>query len=202
MTISDLNFRQQIVDEDGNATAYFEDYLFNLFTEVNRLVDGINISSPLTAFGDLRTAGLHPQFQGSFEYTVDNTELTTNAVVAGGTVTQASGMAVVGTSTTTASSALLQSKIAARYRAGLGGLVRFTTLFTTAVAATEQYIGIVDETGSSAAFKNGYMVGYDGETFGFHRFQNDSKNHLRLRLWQPVMKRYRYVRHTQRHAMQ
>ena len=30
---------------------------------------------PLSAFGDLRTIELSPQFQGSFEYTVDNTDL-------------------------------------------------------------------------------------------------------------------------------
>jgi hypothetical protein len=53
--------------------------------------------------------------------------------------------------------------------------MRFTALFTSPVAATEQYAGIPDTEGSSAAFKNGYMVGYDGTTFGFHRFQNDVK---------------------------
>lgn len=132
-------------------------------------------TQPLTAFGDLRIAELSPQFQGSFEYTVANTDLSTNTVVNGGTVTQASGMAVVTTSTTTASSALFESKQHARYKAGLGGLSRFTALFNSPVALTEQYIGLADETGSSAAFKNGYIVGYDGTTFGFHRFQNDSK---------------------------
>jgi len=128
-----------------------------------------------TAFGDLRTAELHPQFQGSFEYTVDNTDLTENAVVNGGTITQASGMAVLGTSTTTLSSAMLNSRRHARYKSGLGGVVRFTVLFDTPVAATEQYVGLADETGSSAAFENGYTVGYDGETFGYHRFQNGVK---------------------------
>ena len=50
---------------------------------------------PLTAFGDLRTAELHPIFQYSFEYTVTNTQLTTNIVTNGGTVTHADAMAVV-----------------------------------------------------------------------------------------------------------
>lgn len=128
-----------------------------------------------TAFGEVLMGQLSPQFQGSFEYTVSNTDLNTNTVANGGTVTQASGMAVVGSSTTTASTALFQSKQHAKYRPGLGGNSRFTALFTSPVVATEQYIGIMDETGSSAAFKNGYAIGYDGTTFGFHRFQNDSK---------------------------
>lgn len=127
-----------------------------------------------SAFGESLVAQLSPQFQGSFEYTVDNTDLNTNTEVNGGTVTQGDGMAVVGTSTTTASNALFQSKQHAKYKPGLGGLSRFTALFSTPIAATEQYIGIMDEIGSGAAFKNGYAIGYDGLTFGFHRFQNDS----------------------------
>ncbi len=140
-----------------------------------------------TAFGELLVGQLSPQFQGSFEYTVDNTDLNTNTEVNGGTVTQASGMGVVTTSTTTASSALFQSKQHAKYRPGLGGLSRFTALFTSPVAATEQYIGVMDEMGSSAAFKNGYSVGYDGTTFGFHRFQNDSKITIAQADWDDPM---------------
>lgn len=128
-----------------------------------------------TAFGELLVGQLHPQFQGSFEYTVDNTDLNTNTAVNGGSVTQDAGMGIVTTSTTTASTALFQSKQHAKYRPGIGGLNRFTALFTSPIAATEQYIGIMDEAGSGAAFKNGYAIGYDGTTFGVHRFQNDSK---------------------------
>ncbi len=133
----------------------------------------IKISDPLTAFGDLRTAELSPVFQGSFEYTVDNTELNKNLVTNGGTVTQANAMAVVGTSTTTASKARFHSKKRAKYRAGLGGLFRFTAKFTTPVAATIQYIGMADGHGSGAEFINGLTVGYNGTTFGFQRWQND-----------------------------
>ncbi len=61
-------------------------------------------------------------------------------------------MAIVGTSTTTASTAIFQSKQHAKYRSGFGGNERFTASHTSPVAATEQYIGLADETGSSAAF--------------------------------------------------
>ena len=138
---------------------------------------------PVTAFGDGRTAELTPIIQGSLEYTVSNTELNTNTIANTGTVTQASSMAVIATGTTTASTALFQSKQHARYRAGLGGLMRFTTLFSAPVAGTELYMGIVDEVGSSAAFKNGLAVGYDGATFGFHRFQNDVKFSIAQSSW-------------------
>ncbi|KKL66828.1 hypothetical protein LCGC14_2141100, partial [marine sediment metagenome] len=134
-----------------------------------------NIVGPLTAFGEVLTGQLHPVFQGSFEYTVDNTRVTTNAGTNGGTVTQANAMAVLGTSITTASVAMLTSRVRAKYRSGLGGLMKFTALFTSPVADTDQYIGMADEVGSSEAFENGFMIGYDGLTFGVHRFQNDVK---------------------------
>jgi len=135
------------------------------------------------AFGELQVAELSPVYQGSFEYTVDNTYLNTNTVVAGGTVTQASAMCVCGTSTTTASTALFQTKQHSKYRAGQGGLQRFTALFTSPVAATDQFIGLADEVGSSVAFENGYMVGYSGTTFGFHRFRSDALTTTALANW-------------------
>ncbi len=146
-----------------------------------------NPELPLTAFGDLRTAELSPVFQVSFEYTVDNPHLNKNVVVNGGTVTQADAMAVISSSTTTASISCLQSTIQAKYRAGFGGMARFTALFENNIAATEQYVGLVDEEGSSEAFKNGYVFGYDGTTFGIHRFQNDSKTSIAQASWDDPM---------------
>ncbi|MCK5563685.1 MAG: hypothetical protein KAJ07_00425 [Planctomycetes bacterium] len=135
---------------------------------------------PKTSFGELLSAELHPQIQQSFEYTVDNTDLTENETANGGTITQASGMAVLGTSTTTASTALLESTHHVRYRGGLGGLGRITALFTAGVADTEQYVGLMDEEGSSAAFENGFGVGFDGINFGVHRWRNDTKFSVNL----------------------
>ena len=136
-----------------------------------------------TAFGELLVGQLYPQFQGSFEYTVDNTELNSNTLTNGGTITQSEAMCVASTSTTTGSKALFQSKQHATYRAGLGGLNRFTALFTTPVAGTEQFIGIAEDRGVSANFKNGYMIGFDGTTFGFHRFQNDTQFTIAIADW-------------------
>lgn len=185
--------RLQALKPDGTVTNIDATNGGNLKVSVEEFESGISVNGnsqlkttphdsqgnemplPLTAFGDLRTAPLKPQFQGSFEYTVDNTDLNINTVTGGGTVTQADGMAVVSSSITTTSSAMLQSKRHARYKSGLGGLVRFTALFTTPVADTEQLAGLFDEVGSSEAFKNGYAVGYAGTTvYGLHRFQNDT----------------------------
>jgi len=127
-----------------------------------------------TAFGESIVAELHPQIQGTFEYTVDNTELIRTTLSNGGTVTQSDGMAVVGTSTTTASSALLKSKQHAKYRGELMSLLRFSAIFSDPEAGTTQLFGLADEVGSAQPFKNGYMIGYLGIVFGFHRFKNDT----------------------------
>lgn len=126
-----------------------------------------------TAFGETLVGQLYPQFQNSFEYTVDNTDLTENTTVNGGTIIQSSAMAIIGTSTTTASSGMMESYRHAKYRAGIGGVARFTALFTSPVAGTEQYIGVMDTPGSSSAFRNGYSFGYTGTVFGIQRWSND-----------------------------
>lgn len=146
-----------------------------------RIVD--DKSTSRTAFGDLQVGELCPIFQGIFEYTVDNTELLINTAIGSGSVTQANGMGVVGTSNTTGSSALMRSKQHGRYHSGLGGLSRFTAMWSEPVDNTEMYIGIAGATGVSSAFVNGYMVGYDGTTFGFHRFQNDTKFTIPISQW-------------------
>ncbi len=142
-----------------------------------------DVNIPLTAFGDLRIAELSPIFQWCFEYTVDNTEITINTATAPATVSQANAMAVVSTSTTTWRKAYLKTTTHARYKAGLWGLWRFTWLFTTWVASTSQWIWLFDEVGSTADFKNGYWVWYDGATLSLVRFQNDVKFSIPRTSW-------------------
>ncbi len=146
------------------------------YSSENKFIASIaerTLNFSLTAFGELLTGELTPQFQGSFEYTVDNTEITENTVTAGGTVTQSEAMAVIRTSTTTASDAELQTTTHAKYRAGQGSVVRFTALFSAGVTGTKQMGGLVDEKGSSTPYKNGYMLGFNGEDFNVHVHQND-----------------------------
>jgi hypothetical protein len=141
-----------------------------------RRVRVLSDDSSKTAFGEALVGQLHAVFHGSFEYTVDNTTQNTNEVTGSGRVVQSSAMGIVGTSNTTGSTALFQSKQHAKYHPGLGGVSRFTAMFNEPVAGTEQYIGILGGTGiNGATFDNGYSVGYDGTDFGFHRFQNGVK---------------------------
>lgn len=134
----------------------------------------------LSVFGELISVQLTPVFQYSFEYTVDNSSLFSTVAANGGTITDATSMAVVSTSTTTDSDALLQTKKAAKYRAGQGASFRFTALFTDGVADTVQLAGLAGDLGSSEAFANGYMIGFVGTTFGVHRFYDDARETIAL----------------------
>lgn len=135
---------------------------------------GVEVVQLNTAFGEQIVAQVHPQFQQSFEYTVSNTELNTIITSGTATVTQASAMAVIGTGTTAGSEGLFKSTHHAKYKAGLGGLLRFTALFSSGVANTWQLAGLADEHGSTAEFKNGFMIGFNGANPTICRFQNDA----------------------------
>jgi len=138
---------------------------------------------PLTAFGDLRVAELSPVFQTSFEYTVSNTQIGVAETMGSGTVSQSGAMCVVSTSATSGSSAEWESSHNAKYRAGLGGLFRGTAMFTAGVSGTEQILGIADTEGVSTSHKNGYAVGYNGEEFGFFRWNDDVLNFTAVSGW-------------------
>lgn len=135
---------------------------------------GLNIPQLHTAFGEKLVAELHPQWQQSFEYTVSNVQLNTNTVSGTAAVVQQDAMAVVSTGTTAGSEGMLHSAHHAKYKAGIGGVLRFSGLFTSGVPNTFQYIGIVDEHGISAEFKNGLAIGFNGASATIARFQNDT----------------------------
>ena len=133
----------------------------------------LEMSQPISAFGDLRTAELSPILQITFEATTTNTEIGTITTAGSGAVTNPSSKVLVATGATTASSASWRTVKTAKYRAGMGGVMRFTGMFTTGVAGTEQMVGLADIPGSTALFENGYAVGYDGTQFSFLRYSND-----------------------------
>ncbi len=139
-------------------------------------VDGrgkLEVDLPLTSFGDMRTAELSPILQITFDATVTNTEIGTIELVGSGAVTQENSMVKVTSGATTGSTAEWETARNAKYRSGLGGLMRFTAMFTTGTAGTEQMVGLADTEGSSASHKNGYGVGYNGVTFSLMRWDND-----------------------------
>ena len=116
------------------------------------------ITGPLTSFGDVQVASLTPVAQGDFVYSV-NEKIFSPRGFAGGTVSQANGMAEITSGTDPAGSATVQTRRGLKYRPGQGSLMRATALFDTPDAGNAQFIGC----GNSEC---GYFIGYFGEFFG------------------------------------
>ena len=129
----------------------------------------IGIDSPLTAFGEVSTAQSRPFIQATAAYNLipaNFREYTSGT----GTTGAASHMFQVTTGTGGSGSyGTIQSFRAINYKAGEGGMARFTGLFTTGVANSWQGVGlftIADE----------LSFGYNGTDFGvWHRSHGASE---------------------------
>lgn len=111
-----------------------------------------------TAFDELHVAELTPIVQLQFPYNI-NTEQVDAHENNSGTVTQADNMAVLQSGTDAIARAELHSLVPVKYNPGQGGLVRFTSIFTTGVADSSQFVGVGD-------MADGYFFGYNGSSFG------------------------------------
>lgn len=125
----------------------------------------IEISEPLTAFGDLRTAEITPivQLHSAYNINARIIEARDNS----GTSSINNNKFKVSTGAAANQSSSLLSKVAVKYNSGQGGLWRGTAIFTSGAANSTQYIGI----GTSS---EGYFFGYNGVTFGIMRKQGGS----------------------------
>ncbi len=119
------------------------------------------IEDQKSAFGELLIAEPTPAVQLEFPYNI-NTEIVESRENNAGTITQASGMAVIQSGGSNNSAAHMLSKAPLRYGPGQGGLVRFTALFTTGVSGSIQLAGI-GEVG------DGFFFGYNAAAFSILR---------------------------------
>lgn len=120
----------------------------------------------LTIFGQQKVESEQAIVQEIYSYSI-NPRIFKTTLVAGGTVSQADSMAVVGSSTTTASTATLETIKKCKYRSGEGLVARFSALFTAGVAGTTQLAGV----GNAADFLG---FGYNGASFGVLHRNNSS----------------------------
>jgi hypothetical protein len=123
----------------------------------------------LSAFNELLTVQPTPVVQLQFPYTSVNTDYVVTSLSGGlstsgaGTVTQASGMALISTNGGSAAAAVLASKARLHYQAGQGCAGVFSAIFDTGVAGNRQYIGVGNA-------QDGFFFGYTGTSFGIlHR---------------------------------
>jgi hypothetical protein len=128
-----------------------------------------------SAFDELLTADLTPKIQLEFPYNI-NTDIVTTTLVASGAVTQSNSKAVIASGAAINSSATLISKRVLKYDPGQGALVRFSAIFTTGVAGSQQEVGLGDST-------DGFFFGYNGADFGVLRRQNGVDNWIAQTSW-------------------
>lgn len=139
--------------------------------------DGANnaYSIPLTSFNDLRVANLTPMVGWTFNYNI-NSDYILTSTSNGGSATQANSMGVLSTSTASNGTAKITTRKAMRYCPGIGGLVRFTALFSKGAANSEQIIGLGDDV-------DGFFFGYNGTQFSILRMQNGTSNWTAQSAW-------------------
>jgi hypothetical protein len=130
----------------------------------------IGVESPLSSFGEIRTAEMTPSAQGDFVYNI-NDKVFESIEYAGGYVSQAEGLGYANSSASTSGSAALQLRRALKYQAGQGSAFRGTAIFTTGTAGNIQILGI----GNGEC---GYFFGYLQQNFGILH-QPTSKREIR-----------------------
>ncbi len=108
--------------------------------------------NPKAAFGELSSAQPTPLVQVQFPYNINSRLVETRAN--NGTVTQDTGRVKVSTGAAANQTAMVLTQDALHYAPGQGGLVRFTTVYTTGVANSTQLHGVGDA-------GDGYFFGYD-----------------------------------------
>lgn len=119
-------------------------------------------ASNLSAFGSLETAELTPVFQTDFVYGI-NSQVGAVTVANSATADTNAGRLRLQSGTNTAGSALYQSRVSVKYRAGQGVVARYTAAFVTSAASNTQIVGVGDAV-------NGYFFGFNGTSFGIlHR---------------------------------
>lgn len=131
-------------------------------------IKNINIESPLSGFGEVSIAGNNPFVQATAVYNFVPSNFKTYTET-GGSVNVANQEFQTTLDTTANASAELKSLRSIKYKAGQGGLARFTGRFPNSVANSYQVVGALSAT-------DGFGFGYNGTEFGLlHRYGGDNE---------------------------
>ena len=115
-----------------------------------------------SGFGEASTVSPHPKIQVRFPYDNVDPVLLDARANQSGTVSIANSLLTVTSGAAANSGAECLTRDRVPYRPGQGTIARFTALFTTGVANSEQWVGIGDD-------GEGYFFGYQGADFGLSR---------------------------------
>lgn len=122
----------------------------------------VHIDEPTTPFGEVAAIAPLPIAFRNFAYGIEPREVVTVSG-SGGNLSVSDSQLVLSLDGTVNGYAHLRSKKYVPYRAGVGTLAKFTALFNSASADSEQLVGVGHQ-------EDGYFFGYSGSNFGIlHR---------------------------------
>ncbi len=119
-----------------------------------------------SAFGELLTVEPTSLVQLIFTSSI-NSRIVKTRTNNGGTVSQENRMAKLSSGTNANSRAQLFSRVPVKYNPGQGGSIKYTVIFESSSADSEQFIGVGD-------ISDGYGVGFQNTVFGVFRRQGGS----------------------------
>lgn len=142
----------------------------NVDEALNQLASMIT-TPDTTAFGEQSIAELTPIVQVDFPYNI-NTQLMETRLN-NGAASIATQRLKISTGAFANQSVIALTRTPVKYNPGQGGLVRFTSIYTTGVANSTQIHGVGSES-------DGYFFGYNGEAFGVLRRSSGSVKIVQL----------------------
>ena len=151
-----LNTRAILVGQQAGGT----------YTNVPVTADGhleVAIHDPVSAFGEVLSAGLTPRVQIDAVYGIRATDVETFTDGSSGSATNGGSLFTCATGTTVGGYAVIRSRRAVKYRPGQGLRLRFTARWPVAGVAN----CLIVAGGFNA--EDGLFVGYSGTSFGFMR---------------------------------
>lgn len=147
-----------------------------IFISVANQIYGVRIqqSTPLgssivpftTAFGDLVTGEKIDSFDMMFQYNIP-TDLCSSTTSGTGSIASTPPFAVLTSSSDGTGTAQVESTKRLRYVPAHEGYLFFTAIYTTGIANTSQYVGLIDD-------NDGWAIGYNGTAFSVFWKRNGS----------------------------
>lgn len=136
----------------------------------------VKISDPIGPFGELISVLPEPVVQCTFPYAVNAAQATLSNTGTGSSTSWAAQLISLVSGTANNGTASLQSVATARYGAGQGIELTFSTIFDSGTALNTQIVGVGSAT-------DGYFFGYNGTAFGILRRANSVDTWVAQTAW-------------------
>ena len=123
---------------------------------------GLTGGSSINPFGSLYASEQYPGAQGTFTFGINTTLWVTSSAGTGASVVASEGIVTCSSGNSTSGSASVRLRRGVKYRAGQGGICKFTALFDPGIAGSSQVAGVGNP-------ESGYYFGRSGTNLGiFH----------------------------------